>query len=201
MSAAPSDRPVGGPLPWPPDGVPAWVEAIRRADRPHVIHMCGLPGSGKTRLALRLEKTLPAVRFNADEWIIPLFGEHMPRAVFDRRFAAVEALAWRTAERLLELGIHVVLDYGCWTRASRAAAVRQAVTVGAVPLLVFLDIPRVELERRLARRNEAGGVGSFEITPEMLDLFAARFEPPSADERLSLVRVGPTGDEALPGGA
>jgi predicted kinase len=171
---------------------PAWVAEVRDAGRPHVLLMTGLPGAGKTVLAKRLERALPAVRLNVDEWMIPLFGEHMPRDVFDARSAVLQGFAWSIAERLVALGVHVVLDHGFWTRAARADAAARAVAAGGVPLFVVLDAPRHVLEERLARRNAAGPEGSFEITPEMLDLFEGMFEPPSPAECLPIVihRVG-----------
>ncbi len=171
---------------------PAWVGEVRASGRPHVLLMTGLPGAGKTVLARRLERALPAVRLNVDEWMIPLFGEHMPRDVFDARSATLQGFAWSIAERLVELGVHVVLDHGFWTRAARADAAARVAAAGGVPLFVFLDAPRQVLEERLARRNAAAPEGSFGITPEMLDLFEGLFEPPSAAEGLPLVvhRVG-----------
>ncbi len=168
-----------------------WVDAIRRSGRPHVVLLCGLTGSGKTSLARELEAALPAVRFNVDDAMIALFGEHMPRDVFDRRSATLQALTWQTARRLVELGVHVVLDYGFWTRADRRAAAERARVAGGEPLFVHLDVPRRELERRLARRNATLPEGTFEVTPAMLDEFSAKFEPPSAAEGLPLVVVQP----------
>jgi predicted kinase len=63
-----------------------------------------------------------------------------------------------------------------------------------VPLFVVLDAPRHVLEERLARRNAALPAGTFEITPEMLDVFEGMFEPPSPAEGLRVVVV-PFADE------
>ena len=55
--------------------------------------VCGLPGSGKTTLAKRLEQELPALRLTPDEW--------MPRIVGDgydeEKRAVVEAVQWDIA--------------------------------------------------------------------------------------------------------
>jgi len=174
---------------------PAWVAEIRATGRAHVLLMTGLPGTGKTVLARRLERALQGVRLNVDEWMIPLFGEHMPRNVFDARSATLQGFAWSIAERLVALGVHVVMDHGFWTRAARADAAARVAVAGAVPLFVVLDAPRHVLEERLARRNAALPAGTFEITPAMLDLFEGMFEPPSPAEGLRLVVV-PAGDDA-----
>jgi predicted kinase len=48
---------------------------------PRLILMCGLPGSGKTTLAVKLAAQAPAVRLCPDEWLrslgIDLFDEAM----------------------------------------------------------------------------------------------------------------------------
>ena len=152
--------------------------------------MCGLTGSGKTTWAKRLEREHNAVRFSVDEWMIDLYGHHMPREVFDERLAAIKDLLWSVAQRLLALEVNVVLDFGFWKRAERLEFQSRVRTVNAVPILYFFDLPLAELRRRLAARNEALDEGTFEVTPEMLEMFASWFEPPTEAEGFDLVRVG-----------
>ena len=165
------------------------VARVRTAPGPSVVLLCGLTGSGKTRLARSLERELPALRFTVDEWMIALFGEHMPREVHDQRLAQLTGIAWDTAERALALGVHVVLDWGFWSRAARESGAARVRAAGATPWLIYLEAPRPVLERRLAERNAERPSGSYLVTPEMLDLFETWFEPPSADEGLEVMRL------------
>lgn len=168
---------------------PDWVDRVRAGPGPSVVMLCGMTGSGKTTLARSLERDLPALRLSVDPWMIALFGEHMPREVFDARSAALMAIAWDVALRATGLGVHVVLDWGFWQRAERVAAAERVRAAGATPLLVVLDVPLTTLERRLAERNAAPSPERFTVTSEMLAEFAGRFEPPSDDEGIALVRL------------
>ncbi len=151
-----------------------------------------MTGSGKSTLARRLEGDLPAVRFSIDEWMLDLFGEHMDREDFDRREAAVKERLWPVVQRLVELGVNVVLDYGFWRAYERQDAARRVRAAGGEPVLYLLDVPLAVLKERLRERNAAPPDGTFEITPKMLDVFASRFEPPEADEGMAMVTVGPS---------
>lgn len=168
---------------------PDWVERVRTASGPHVVMLCGMTGSGKTTLARSLERELPALRLSVDPWMIALFGEHMPREVFDARAAQLMEIAWDAALRTTALGVHVVLDWGFWKRAERVEAAERVRAGGATPLFVFLDVPLATLERRLVERNAAPSPERFTITSEMLAEFAPRFEPPTDEEGLALVRL------------
>lgn len=144
--------------------------------------LCGLPGSGKTTYARQLEER-GTFRFASDDWMVPLYGQHMPRGVFDARIAVVENLQWELADKLLRAGQDVVLDEGFWTRAKREHYRAQARAVGAEVRLIYFDVPVSELKCRLAERNHSLPPGTFEIDDAALDLFITKFEVPSADEQ------------------
>src|SRR5208282_4573232 len=80
-----------------------------------LIIVCGLPGSGKTTLAKRLEATLRAIRFCPDEWMGALSLD-----IYDEgKRAKIEALQWKFAQSLLALGLTVILEWGTWGRSER----------------------------------------------------------------------------------
>ncbi len=172
-----------------PHGELVWLEELRRSPLPCVLLLCGLTGAGKTTLAMRLERSLPALRFTVDDWMIALFGQHLPRPEHDERFATLSALMWDTARRAVGLGVHVILDQGFWRRAEREATAERVRAAGATPIVVYLEVAMPELQRRLALRNAAPPSGTYEVTAEMLTLFATWFEVPDEHEGVRLVRI------------
>jgi predicted kinase len=144
---------------------------------------CGLPGSGKTTLAKRLEREVPALRLTGDEWLHELFpGISTPAAETGPLRARVEALQWTMALRALELGCHVVLDWGIWAKAERDVCRRAAREVGARVVLCLLDPPIDELWSRLSQRNANRPAGAFDIPKADLLRWSGRFERPTAEE-------------------
>lgn len=142
--------------------------------------MCGLPGSGKTTLAKRIERERDALRLTPDEWITRLFGRHLTPPALDWCRNPVETLQWEMAERALSLGVNVILDFGFWSRPEREEFRARAAALGARSEVHFLDVPRAELSSRLAER--AGAPDTFHVTEAQLDAWWEVFEPPDADE-------------------
>lgn len=141
-----------------------------------IILLCGLPGAGKTTLAVRLAGELRAVRLSPDEWLAG-FGFDL----FDGRARSrVERKLWRHALDLASLGVPVVLENGFWTRGERDGLRARARSLGLEIELRYLDVPLDELHRRLAGRNAEPGAPT--ITVELLEEYARLFEPPTADE-------------------
>jgi predicted kinase len=156
--------------------------------KPTVALICGLPGSGKTRLARELESELAAVRFDVDEWMIALYGHHMPREELHARLGQLKDLLWKVGSRVVVLGGSVVLDFGFWKRSERLEFADRVRHAGGEPVTYFLDVPTDLLLERLERRNAELPPNTYEVTPEMLRMFAGWFEVPTEEEGIRIVR-------------
>lgn len=149
-----------------------------------VLHlMVGLPGSGKTTYAKKLEGEVGALRLTPDEWHIALFGDDFPGDDHDERHSRVERVMWSVAQRALSLGVSVILDFGFWSREERDGLRRQARRLGADFRIHYMDVPLDELIRRVEIRNgSAEGDPVFRISRGDLEQWAAMFQPPTQDE-------------------
>jgi predicted kinase len=88
------------------------------ASPPTVFLTCGLPASGKTTLARRLESERRAVRLTADEWLHRFYPHLSVDASVSLRWP-VHDIQWEIATRLLALRCNVVVDWGIWAREER----------------------------------------------------------------------------------
>ena len=144
--------------------------------------MVGLPCSGKTTLAQRLESEKAALRLTPDEWQVRLFGQDAEEPEHDARHSLIEAILWNIASRALELGTNVILDYGFWAREEREDYRLRAKQLGASSEVHYLDVPEDELLRRLEKRNSRPSQESFLISKEAMKPWIAFFQKPTLDE-------------------
>ena len=144
--------------------------------------MVGLPCSGKTTLARKIELERSALRLTPDEWQLRLFGQDAEEPEHDARHALIEAMLWNLASRLLVLGTNVILDFGFWAREEREDYRSRAKQLGASSEVHFLDVPEEELLRRLAVRNSQPSLETFHISEESLKPWIAFFQRPTAEE-------------------
>ncbi|GGR00908.1 AAA family ATPase [Deinococcus ruber] len=148
----------------------------------HALH--GFLGSGKTTAARRLEQQLPALRYSSDEWMVQLFGPDPPEEVFRPGLARGSTLIRLQAERVLSLGVNVVLDEGYWTRASRDELRSWAASLNGglgVPLYLYaVTVPEAEARARIERRNREPG--ALFVSQATFSAFLPLFEPLQPDE-------------------
>jgi predicted kinase len=144
--------------------------------------MVGLPCSGKTTLAKKLEHELSALRLTPDEWQIALFGQDAEEPEHNARHSLIEAMLWNIASRTLELGMNVILDFGFWAREEREDYRLRSKRLGASSEVHFLDVPEDELMRRLTIRNSKHSQKSFHISEESMKPWIAFFQRPTLEE-------------------
>jgi predicted kinase len=156
------------------------IDVNTRTATLHLI--CGLPCSGKTTLARRIEHERRALRLTPDEWIARLFGPGISGEALDAARDPTESALWDLAERVLSLGVDVILDFGFWSRRERDDFRFRAAKLGARTELHYLDVPEDILLCRLAERNSQLPPGTFRIEDEDLRRWCRSFEPPSDDE-------------------
>lgn len=119
--------------------------------------MVGLPGSGKTTEAIRLEHEHKALRLTPDEWQYFLFGHDISDPEHDERHTKVEELMWEIAVKVLKSGVDVILDFGFWAKSERDAFRRKARSFGANTQIHYMDVPKDIIWERLSVRNKSAG--------------------------------------------
>lgn len=137
--------------------------------------MVGLPCSGKTTLAQKLEHKLPALRLNLDEWHIHLFGQDAEEPEHDARHSLIEVQLWNIASRALELGTNVILDYGLWAREEREDYRSRAKQLGASSEIHYLDVSEDELMTFHGTMHGILGGIVFTLMPISCFVFLRRF--------------------------
>ena len=139
-----------------------------------LIIVCGLPGSGKTTHAKLLERRFGAIRFCADEWMdalsLDLYDE--------KKREKIEALQWRLAEKLLTLGLTIIIEWGTWGRCERDTLRLGARAAGAAVGLHYLSAPFDVLLDRIQRR----GMESPPIQKDQLRQWVEKFQVPTSEE-------------------
>jgi len=130
-------------------------------------------------VAKQLESERRALRLTPDEWMERIIGTGYD----EEKRAAIESLQWDIAQRLLSLGVDVVLESGFWSRTERDQVRARAKELGRRS--------QAHLSRHTARRAAAQArTGNAVLPPDSkflvnlsdLDVWAKMFQRPTPDE-------------------
>lgn len=166
------------------------------------LHMIsGLPCSGKTTFARKLETELPALRFSPDEWLEPFVGAKdwdKDPETFSRQRLKMEALLLEFALRAVNQGVNAILENGFWAKEERDQYRAKAAARGVEVELHYMDVPQGELLARLKKRNANLTPGTFYIAESQLAGWFDTFEPPGVDELGRAVENGKSDTPTAP---
>ncbi|MEW2442603.1 AAA family ATPase [Micromonospora marina] len=146
--------------------------------RPTLFLTVGLPGTGKTTEARRIEVEEQALRLTKDEWVKALYGLANPPSTSD----VIEGRLIEIALRTLELGVNVVIDFGLWGRDERSALRSVAADLGASVTMRYFQLTPTEQRRRLDRRLAEEPHTTWHMSDQELATWAAMMSVPTPGE-------------------
>ena len=138
----------------------------------------GLPGTGKTTEARRIEVEEKALRLTKDEWVKALYGLANPPGASD----VIEGRLIGIGLRALDLGTNVVIDFGLWGRDERSALRKAAADVGAAVEMRYFELTPAEQRQRLDRRQDDEPHSTWHMSDQELATWATIMSVPTPGE-------------------
>lgn len=138
----------------------------------------GLPSTGKTTAARRIEVDRGALRLTKDEWVKALYGQENPPSAQD----VIEGRLVEVGLRVLELGNDVVIDFGLWSRDERSALRQAAADRGAAVAVHYFEVTAAEQRRRADQRQAEAPHTTWPMSDDELAAWAAAFDVPTPGE-------------------
>ena len=151
---------------------------LRQVNRPTLFLTVGLPGTGKTTAARRIEAEQRALRLTKDEWMKALYGHDNPASASD----VIEGRLIKIGMRALELGANVIIDFGLWGRDERSALRQAAADIGAAVVICYFELTPAEQRRRLDKRLAEAPHQTWHISEQELTEWASKFDIPTPAE-------------------
>lgn len=147
-------------------------------EQPTLYLTVGLPGTGKTTAARRIETERGALRLTKDEWMKALHGRDNPASASD----VIEGRLIQIGMRGLELGINVIIDYGLWSRDERSALRQAAADRGAAVVILYFELSPAEQRKRLDERQAEAPQTTWTMSDRELAEWAAKIDIPTPGE-------------------
>jgi predicted kinase len=174
-----------------------WV----RDQRPGMIVMHGLSGSGKSTIAAKLAEALGAIQIRSDvirKRLFELTPDTRTESALDRGVYSADATE-STYRRLQEIaaividaGFTVILDATFLQQPRRRQMLETQTVTGFKKVIIHCDVPVAELRRRIVARSG----DPSEATLEVLEQQQARQQVPDGREGAQVVSIGSDGIDA-----
>ena len=153
----------------------------------HVVS--GKAGSGKTTLARRLGRELPAIVICEDEWLSKVAPGVSSLADYVRSSAQCRSVIEPLTSDLLRLGTSVVFDFAGNTVRDRQWAVAIARRAAADVIVHYLPADEDSCKARIHQRNETKPEGVYfgHVTDDLFDAVTRYFQEPAREEGFAVV--------------
>jgi len=148
--------------------------------------MCGPAFSGKTAVSTAIERELGCVRVSLDDINSERGVSPGGEGLSPEAWEASSCEAVQRIRGALEAGYVVVLDDTCCFRFLRDRYRDAADALGVSTLVLYLDVPVTELERRRAANRERAH--RPDVVDEVFLPHLETFEHPDADEDVMVFR-------------
>lgn len=155
-----------------------------------LVLLCGKMAAGKSTLAAKLEQELSGVLISEDDWLagfypteINTFDDYLNYSV------RIKPTVKRHVQRLLALGVPVIMDFPANTRGQRAWLRSISAEQGYPHRLIYLQASDDLCLKRLAQRRQSHPERARFDTAEVFSQVTAYFEPPDASEGLNLESI------------
>lgn len=146
--------------------------------KPTLTLFCGLPGSGKTRIAKQLEMKSGAIRICTDDWLADIDAD-----LFDEKIReALQQRLYKLALQLISKGQDVILEDGLWSKKERDDKLASGKKLDARVVINVFNLSPEEQWKRIEHRNNNLMHGHVPITHEQLDSYFPMFQLPNTEE-------------------
>lgn len=147
------------------------------------VHLiCGKICSGKSTFAKRLCREKRAVILSSDDLTAVLPCDH------NDSYPIVHAFLKQKAVEIARCGTDVILDWGFWLRADRAALTAELRQAGIPCRWYYINTPEDALLRHVEKRNAVRTAGTFYVDAGLLQKCLAQFEPPALGEMDEIIQ-------------
>lgn len=157
-------------------------------------HKLRLVGSGKSSLSKWILSHYSSFqRLSIDSYIYSnygLYGVDYPAERYNDYQGEAETALRQKLSQVLQLGSQdVILDFSFAFRQTRDEWKDLIERLGGRWVLVYLEVPSEELQRRVAARNRLtvkDGDSAFPVTEEVLERYLAGFEKPIEEREITV---------------